>query len=100
MPRIYKECVTCGQEFFISEKAQEFFASQEGFQLPERCYECRQRRRAEKAAAKAVVEVPRPPRPSSPSRYVREATANFDDEPANTHQTDRRRSRKRLTRRD
>lgn len=53
MPRLYRECVQCEHDFYISDKDQEFFASR-NLELPKRCWACRKSNRSENAAR--VVE--------------------------------------------
>ena len=50
MSKIYKTCVQCDHDFYISEKDQEFFASRE-LEMPKRCWSCRQQNRKTKQAA-------------------------------------------------
>jgi hypothetical protein len=45
VPRIYKECVDCDAEFFVTEKSQEFLESK-GWSIPKRCFECREKKKA------------------------------------------------------
>jgi hypothetical protein len=45
LPKIYKYCVDCESEFFVTEKSQEWLA-QQGWELPKRCYDCRQKKKA------------------------------------------------------
>lgn len=80
MPRLYRECVQCQHDFYISDKDQEFFASRE-LELPKRCWTCRKQNRdeanqqkqeqAEQAANTGVTEVfvpdERPRRPGGKS---------------------------------
>jgi len=46
---ITRQCIErdCGKEFIITAGEQEFFASKEGFQLPKRCKDCRDRKKRE-----------------------------------------------------
>ena len=52
MPKIYRECVQCTNDFYIKEEDQEFFESK-GLEFPKRCWPCRQKNKREAAEAKA-----------------------------------------------
>ncbi len=44
MPTIYRTCVQCDSDFYIKDKDQEYFQSN-NLELPKRCWACRQRNR-------------------------------------------------------
>lgn len=46
MPKIYKDCVQCHHEFYVSEKDQHFFLTRE-LEIPKRCWSCRKNNRKE-----------------------------------------------------
>ena len=46
MPKIYRECVQCQHDYYISEKDQVFFEGRE-LELPKRCWSCRKKNRVE-----------------------------------------------------
>ena len=55
MPKIYQDCLSCGNEFYITEKDQEFFKKlalekERDLHLPKRCYKCRKQRREDAEA--------------------------------------------------
>jgi len=53
MTKIFKLCVQCEHDFYISEKDQEFFLSRE-LEFPKRCWSCRQKNRKERAEEAAT----------------------------------------------
>lgn len=53
MPKLYKECLQCNSDFYITEKDQEFFESK-NLEIPKRCWPCRQKNKKEAIAAKAA----------------------------------------------
>jgi hypothetical protein len=57
MPKIYKVCVQCEHDFYISEKDQDFFSSRE-LEFPKRCWSCRQKNRKERAEEAAAANQP------------------------------------------
>ena len=58
MPNLELTCITCNVDFYVSEADQEFFKDQ-GFDMPKRCWDCRQDRKQEKTnqAKNAVKKV-------------------------------------------
>lgn len=55
MPKIFKNCIQCGNEFYISEKDQGFFTTN-NLEFPKRCWACRQRNKLEKEKSKENSE--------------------------------------------
>lgn len=49
MADINKKCKDCGTKFVITEENKKWY-EEKGFQLPERCPECRKKRKAAKQA--------------------------------------------------
>ena len=49
MPRIWRDCVDCGSDFYITEKTQDYCASQQ-YEFPKRCWKCRQILKREREA--------------------------------------------------
>jgi uncharacterized Zn finger protein len=52
MPDIKMNCETCGAEFLISDKDQEYY-KETGYTLPSRCEECEKKHRDTRAAERA-----------------------------------------------
>jgi len=52
MANVYRDCIACEKEFYITDKDQDFYASRE-MTLPKRCYDCRKQRRTQKEEIKA-----------------------------------------------
>jgi ribosomal protein L33 len=55
MPKIYKECIQCESDFYVTEKDQSFFKDK-GLELPKRCWHCRKKNKEEAAEAKALAQ--------------------------------------------
>ena len=51
MPKIYRECIQCESDFYITEKDQDFFNAK-SLELPKRCWPCRMKNRKEAQEAK------------------------------------------------
>ena len=43
MANIYKNCVDCNTDFYITDRAQAFYKEKE-YSLPKRCFDCRKKR--------------------------------------------------------
>jgi hypothetical protein len=46
MPKLYRECKQCQNEFYITDRDQQYFTSRD-LELPKRCWSCRQRNKRE-----------------------------------------------------
>ena len=56
MPNLELQCISCSIDFYVSEVDQEFFHKQ-GYNIPKRCWGCRQERKQEKQEkARAAVK--------------------------------------------
>lgn len=55
MPTIYRECIQCNADFYITEKDQRFFESRD-LELPKRCWKCRQENKRKAEAARAAQQ--------------------------------------------
>ncbi len=47
MPNIWRDCIKCGSDFYITEKAQDYIAKMK-YELPKRCWKCREELRNER----------------------------------------------------
>ena len=50
MAKIYRQCVQCGNDFYINDDDQVYFV-QKGLELPKRCYACRKKNKQDRESA-------------------------------------------------
>jgi hypothetical protein len=50
MPKLFRECVQCGNSFYINEADQAFF-TQKGLEFPKRCFNCRKQNKSDRDVA-------------------------------------------------
>ena len=55
MPRLDLTCSDCGRDFYFKEKDQQFY-TKHGYDMPKRCWDCRQLRKKQKQD-KAIAAV-------------------------------------------
>lgn len=70
MPNIDLKCADCGNDFYFTERDQEFYRTK-GFSQPKRCFQCRQKRKEEKTGRQAD-----PPTADFPQVWQEETNGN------------------------
>ena len=53
MPKKWVDCIECPNNFYITERDQEFYA-QRGLVLPKRCFQCRQKNKREREESRSA----------------------------------------------